>query len=710
MFFERTVFTQQATDAWLTPATQGAGTSRAGAYLIQGKISGHDRAYSAVLSIVLVTKQVISVDILVTRNGQILEMVSVPAGIRAVKWRTSSEPTSVVKTDISFRPLSWLEYRVRQLRRALPAYCRQTPQRRASAGFKLSTFVTDLDYAYSVSCRIRANAYMHSYSDWYAEFYGITPDERRSMKRRLRTWKNPPHFHVFIITPAEVDNNDAGVDAALDKQIYPHFVCIRLPEENWVHEITQLSHSTEDASSWSIILRPGVTLSDTALFWLADAIDAERATPLDLVYTDQDEVAADGRLAHPVFKPDWSPELLRATNYIGDAFAWRSRPLGRKWDADQAARCSMNGALHSLLLAINESPSQVAHVCAPLWHVDHAVAFSDQTCGHETADIVSSYLSKQGIAVTVSPTGQGRCHVRYALPTVRPLVSIVIPTRDGLSHLRLCIDSLLTKTSYLHYEVIVIDNQSVQPETLAYLQEISLLPSVRVLPYDDIFNYSKINNYAVAHANGELICLLNNDTEVISPDWLEEMVGLVLQPGVGIVGTKLLYGNDTVQHGGDTVGPGGCANHLHSGIGRDDPGYAGRALVAQDLSAVTAACLLTHKTLYQSLAGLDEINLTVAFNDVDFCLRVREAGLRVVWTPHALLYHHESISRGKDTTPAQVARASAEVRYMRTRWAHLMHHDPFYNPNLNYQHPDFGLSNLPHVEKPWARKPAYSRK
>jgi len=215
-----------------------------------------------------------------------------------------------------------------------------------------------------------------------------------------------------------------------------------------------------------------------------------------------------------------------------------------------------------------------------------------------------------------------------------------------------------------------------------------------VLRYDREFNYSAINNLAVREARGEVVLLLNNDTEVITPDWLEEMLGHLHQEGVGAVGAKLLFPYGRVQHAGDAVGPGGCADHLHADIARDDPGYCHRAVVAQEVSAVTGACLMTWRSLYQKLGGLDEKKLPVAFNDVDYCLRVQEAGLRVIFTPHAQLYHRESASRGQRSP-------DREASVMRRRWKARMRHDPYYNPNLSYRRPDFSLSDLPRVKRPW---------
>jgi GT2 family glycosyltransferase len=268
-------------------------------------------------------------------------------------------------------------------------------------------------------------------------------------------------------------------------------------------------------------------------------------------------------------------------------------------------------------------------------------------------------------------------------------------------HLNACVESVLGVSSYRNFELIVVDNQSVEPQMLAYLEHLAGTPRVRVLRYAQPFNYSAINNYAAKQANGEVLCLLNNDTEVISSDWMEEMLGHLVQERVGIVGAKLYYPDGRVQHAGDVVGVGGIANHLHTSIERDHPGYGRRAVLAQELSAVTGACLMTWRSLYLQLGGLNERHLPVAFNDVDYCLRVREAGYRVIWTPYAELYHHESLSRGRDLTPDKKVRARREAAYMRSRWKHVLQHDPFYNPNFSYNRPDFSLNHAPIVPTPW---------
>jgi GT2 family glycosyltransferase len=272
--------------------------------------------------------------------------------------------------------------------------------------------------------------------------------------------------------------------------------------------------------------------------------------------------------------------------------------------------------------------------------------------------------------------------VRYALLQPEPRVSIIIPTRDGLTLLQRCISSIQKKTVYKNYEIIIVDNGSVKGETLDYFENIRKSQNVRIVRDDSPFNFSALNNNAAATASGDYLCLLNNDIEVISPDWLNEMVSLAARPGNGAIGARLWYPNDTLQHGGVILGLGGIAGHMHPKLTRGELGYFGRAVTTQNLSAVTAACLVISKNIYNEAGGFNE-ELAVAFNDVDFCLRVRELGYHNVWTPHAELYHHESATRGNDMDPDKYQRFLTEIKWMEDRWRGHFDSDPAYNPNLS---------------------------
>jgi GT2 family glycosyltransferase len=252
--------------------------------------------------------------------------------------------------------------------------------------------------------------------------------------------------------------------------------------------------------------------------------------------------------------------------------------------------------------------------------------------------------------------------------------------------------SILQKTTYPNFEILLVDNGSVEAETLEFFETIQREDQrVRVLRYDHPFNYSAINNFAERHARGDIIGLVNNDVEVVSPDWLTEMVSHACRPEIGCVGAKLYYTNDTIQHGGVILGLGGVAGHSHKTAPRHSAGYFGRLKLVQSLSAVTGACLIVRRDVYREVGGLDEVNLAIAFNDVDFCLRVQAAGYRNLWTPYAELYHHESISRGQEDTPEKITRFQGEVRFMMEKWGEGLRKDRYYNRNLTYKKEDFSI-------------------
>jgi GT2 family glycosyltransferase len=266
--------------------------------------------------------------------------------------------------------------------------------------------------------------------------------------------------------------------------------------------------------------------------------------------------------------------------------------------------------------------------------------------------------------------------------------------------LKKCVDSIFEKTDYPAYELIVLDNESYDSQALEFLAELKKRDVVQVERIDDAFNYSRLNNRGVELSSGTFVALLNNDVEVLNADWLTEMVSRAMQPKVAMVGARLWYPNGTLQHGGVILGAGGIAGHAHAGLRRGDPGYFARAHLAQDVSAVTTACALVKREVYVKLGGLDE-NLAVTFNDVDFCLRLREAGYRIVWTPYAELIHHESASRGFDNSAPKPVRFLAEVDYMKSKWGDILQRDPFYNPNLSLDENLFTLAFPPRTAKPW---------
>ena len=434
-----------------------------------------------------------------------------------------------------------------------------------------------------------------------------------------------------------------------------------------------------------------------ALLEMAEALAEDPG--LALLYSDEDKIDEHGRRFEPYFKPDWNPDLLLGQNYVCHFTVIRM-------DLVRGAggfRAGFEGSQdHDLILRCTRMlvPQQIRHIPKVLYHWR---AIPGSTALHRDAKdyaadaggrAVAEHLRDAGTGAQVELLDQGHYRVRWPLPQTPPLVSLIVPTRDRPDLLRTCIESLLSRTRYPAFEILVVDNQTTDPEALAYLDGLRRRERVVVLDYDAPFNYSAINNWAAARARGSVLGLINNDIEVISPGWLDEMVGQAMRPDVGAVGAMLYYPDDRIQHAGVILGLGGIANHAYVGEPAGFAGHGGRARVAQAMSAVTGACLIVRKALYEQVGGLDE-RLQVAFNDIDFCLRLREAGYRNLWTPFAELYHHESASRGSDEMGEKRERFLGEIALMQQRWGRLLERDPAYNPNLTLTGKGFDLADPP---------------
>lgn len=443
-----------------------------------------------------------------------------------------------------------------------------------------------------------------------------------------------------------------------------------------------------ESCDYVMFVRVGDRLGLNSLFHIANHC---QITPdAALIYGDEDIIDASGQRTAPNFKPHWNLDFLLSTNYIGHAAAFAKDQLESRLQVfSREGGLELHRLLLELIVGVDET--RIHHVPFVIYHNAEANRVSPERRIDESREAISAYVESVDPQAVVSPAGDKGCRIAWSVPEPAPLVSLLVPTRDRVEILKPCVDTLLALTSCPHYEVIILDNGSTCAETLAYMEAIENDPRVRVLRYDKPFNYSAINNFGVRHAKGSIIGLVNNDIEPINPDWLTEMVGHVCRPDIGCVGAKLYYPNDSVQHGGVILGLGGIAGHAHRFFPRAHPGYQNRLSLVQNLSAVTAACLLVRREVYDEVDGLNERDLTVAYNDVDFCLKVREKGYRNLWTPFAELYHHESISRGADDNPVKQARAKREVDYMRRHWRKALQQDPAYNPNLTLSYEDFSL-------------------
>jgi GT2 family glycosyltransferase len=355
--------------------------------------------------------------------------------------------------------------------------------------------------------------------------------------------------------------------------------------------------------------------------------------------------------------------------------------------------------------------ARIRHIPHLLYHwraIEGSTAASDEQKRYARAaqrQTLVSHFERVGKKVKVLPAADQYWRIKYSLPEPAPKVTLIIPTRNGFALLRRCVESIYIKTTYRNFELIIVDNQSDDPKLLEYLAELESEGKIRTLRYDAPFNYAAINNLAVQNTSGDILGLLNNDLEVIAPDWLDEMVSHAVQPEIGAVGAMLYYPNDTIQHAGVILGigfpPPGVAGHVYKNCRRGYHGQASRALLCQNLSAVTAACLVVRRQVFEEVGGLDEKNLPIAFNDVDFCLRLAERHYRNVWTPYAEFYHHESASRGYEDTPEKLERFEIESQYMKQRWQGVLVNDPAYNLNLAIGREPFMLSFPPRVTKPW---------
>jgi GT2 family glycosyltransferase len=390
------------------------------------------------------------------------------------------------------------------------------------------------------------------------------------------------------------------------------------------------------------------------------ALTLEQLPSAELIYCDEDHINEAGKRSAWAFKPAWSPHLLQARDYLGPHVLMRRETLLALggWRASQPEPQHER----ALRLTANVKPETIIHLAKLLFH---------RSAEH------SDFADQRGavIPAVVKPTSH---------------VCLIIPTRDNANMLSACINSIRRRTRYQNYEILIVDNGSVESRTIELLNTLSTDGSIRVLQQPGPFNFSALNNAAVRESAADVVGFINDDIEVVGEDWLQQMLMLAEQDSVGCVGAKLVYPDRRIQHGGIVLGLYGIAGHAHRFAKHDDPGYLGRLTAIQNVSAVTAACLFVRRRVFDHVGGFDE-QLAVAFNDVDFCLRVRAAGFLNVWTPFAELMHHESISRGRDLSPGKSRRFADEYAIMQQRWGRELLNDPYYSPHLTYDREDFSL-------------------
>jgi GT2 family glycosyltransferase len=475
-----------------------------------------------------------------------------------------------------------------------------------------------------------------------------------------------PRFSILLHATGAYTNDQLDRSSrSVERQIYPWLECVDA-------KIGGLNAAIQRSNGDFIVpLRVGDALSEAALFRFAQALQLGKVAVL---YGDQDELDDHGRRSRPWFKPRWNEEMFLAKDYLTSAVAIETS-LARKVLTELPVDGS--NSLDAIVLAATSEPgSAIVH----LPHIVCHVHLRDQEDTGRMAAVSRHIEALGGVCV---PGPFGTVKVEWPLPDALPLVSIIIPTKDKLDLLRPCVQSVLERTDYDNFELVIVDNGSVEKPTLDYLAEVVENPKVRVVAYPGPYNFSAINNFAARQAVGSFLCLLNNDTEVVSSAWLTEMMRYAVRADIGAVGAKLLYEDGSIQHAGVVVGIGGAAGHAHRFLPADQPGYFCQAHVAQFVSAVTAACLVIEKKKFDAVGGLDEEDLAIAFNDVDLCLKIEAAGWRNVYVPHAVLLHHESKSRGNDFSPRNIERYLAELKALQGRWGTKTYDDPLHNPNLD---------------------------
>ncbi len=597
----------------------------------------------------------------------------------------------------------------------------------------LRRLLTDLSGVYADCAKLRFHSAPLDYRSYVEKFDVLRQSDIASIRRHIYYFKKRPLISILIrVRGASLEYLESAIQSIFT-QIYGNWeLCIAVDDVD-VSEVAQFLKSISEKDNrvkivfmssggyasiavnaalglatgdFSTTLGQNDVLSPLALYLIA--LKVNEVDDLNIIYSDNDEIDGRGIRGNVRFKSSWNPDLFFSSDMVSRSAAYRTsllREIGGfrveyegGQDIDLALRCVKNS-----------TPSQISHIPRVLYHfrqfgetgLTDSYAEGD-ACNAKERALSEFFQGQPGVKVSRGELA-GTYRVRYPIPAPAPKVTVIIPTRDGGLLLKKCILSIFDGTTYENLEIVVVDNQSKDRETVDFLQSLSLKGNVTVLKYDFPFNYSAINNFAEKHASGDVLCFLNDDVEAIESDWLREMISHALRPDIGAVGAKLLYADGFVQHAGVVMGIGGFASHAHRLYPATHPGYVGRAALVQNFSAVTGACLVMRREVFREVGGFDEENLPVAFNDVDLCLRVREAGYRVVWTPYAVLHHFESYSRGDDQMSAEKrARFNREKRFMLSRWKTDQLDDPYYNQNLTLDREDFTIADFPRMYAPWS--------
>lgn len=551
--------------------------------------------------------------------------------------------------------------------------------------------------AFMVMIRVNGgNMILIRYQEWLKKT-GILTFDGEAQSAEIASFSSHPLFTIICF--GEGARDPRASIKSLTSQTYPYWRAYILKRENTDlievldERVSIIQIDKEDGTAQALnkaasssegeitlFMEFGDLLTPNALFEVAKVFNEN--PEVDVVYSDE-QLLEKGRPTKPQFKPAFDLESLRANNYIGDLFALR-QGLGDQIGWFDAA--FFERARYDLTLRAVQASRFVAHIPKILYQ-RVAADLQAPTDMELMERIIQRHLDRTSPGACAKPIpGHELFHITYPLMD-HPLITILIPNYEHLKDLRMCLNSIWDRSTYQHYEIIILENNSADPALFEYYEEISKRPDTRVLRYDEPFNYSNINNFGVQHANGEYILLLNNDIEVITPNWLEVMLSHAVRPEVGMVGARLYYPNNTIQHDGVVIGLGHVAGHINVNFRRSINGYLDRSRFTKQFSAVTAACVLIPKKVYDEVGGLDP-EYKIAYGDVDLCLRIRRQGYWITCPVDAELFHYESKTRGLDTTREKALRFEQERdRLLNSGYSEIEGGDPYYNPNLDlYMH------------------------
>lgn len=646
-------------------------------------------------------------------RGSIREVIYIPDGVKEMMWVPTAARGFFTQSPLQLHKISRAESILRRAYRVIYDLWRFRHIPTEGRGeFNWTGLLVNLQDSYQKSAKLRIQRVSgNDYSAFIAQYDVLTSSRVRKIRSQIRGLSRYPMFSIVIdLREAVFEKLNTCLDSIVS-QLYGYWELILVCTYNLDNSILALVRTMADSDhrirvvyfekevgqivesaqllnyaisdavgEWVIRVNHDDRLPLHSLFQFAsEAIIFPHAL---VIYGDDDDINLDGQRANPRFKPDWNPDLLTAVDYIGSPVAFlRTRLI--KLGGYAVGFDGAEGYELSLRYMKNLPNCNVRHIPKVLYHRCSKPTDANNIQRAHDAGLLALKHYFQGEAVGVEAgITQTLYRVKYPLPSMQPLVSIIVPTRDKVSLLRACVQSVEERTSYPNWELVIVDNGSVEHETHVYLDSLKSNRRIRVLRYDAPFNYSAINNYAVEHANGNVIALLNNDIEILTDDWLSEMVSHALRPEIGAVGAKLLYPDGVVQHAGVVLGIGGIAGHIFRFLPDAEVGYCNRAITTQNFLAVTGACLVVDRRKFIEVAGLNE-DLAVAFNDVDFCLKLISAGYRNIYTPFARMIHHESLTRGCDDTPEKKSIFENESSIIKRNWPDFVGRDPYYNVNLS---------------------------